>query len=157
MEDDMDRVRRFSVHITYPEYLPHFIVPHARIPRLRNLLVVINSRPTIGVMMLDDLDELEICATMQSCTCFIVDTVSFSSAFVFAFRAISRECSLGQSAQPSLHVHTFRASASRSCVLPARALMHQNSSDFLLPHISSLEGFLSDGRLITSELGLRSS
>lgn len=125
MEEDMGRVSRFSVHVTYPEYLQKLIVPHIRTPKLKILLLVVKSAPMgdIGELMLDGVEQLDIrAATMHRNTLssLLVQCASLRHLSLQTHYS-SRHCHLGQSAHPSLQATHLRSLRLYDCVLPARA------------------------------------
>jgi hypothetical protein len=125
MEDDMERVSRFSVQVISPQYLQLLIIPHLRIPQLKRLLVVIKGTPMedIGGLVLNGVEQLEIRATTMRRTTLASLLAQCPSLRHLSLQTqySSRHCHFGQSAQPALHATHLRSLRMHGCVLPARA------------------------------------
>jgi len=123
MEDDMDRVFRLSVHAQY-EHLQKIIIPLARIPKLKRLLLAVVVAPSrdIDVTMFGGLERLELCTNSMDRTTLVSLLTQCPSLrhLCLKTRFPPRHCRLGQSAHPALHaprLHTLHLES----VLPARA------------------------------------
>jgi len=125
VEDDMDRVRRFSVCACYPAYLHQLIIPNVRLPNLRRLLLTSLREPrtAIDAMMLGGLDQLELrVPTMQrTALASLLARCPSLRHLSLLTRAKPTECLLGGSALPALHVPHLQSLCLRGCVLPAYA------------------------------------
>jgi hypothetical protein len=125
MEDDMDRVFRLSVCARY-EHLQKIIIPLARIPKLKSLLLYVAFMPSrdIDVTTFGGLEQLELCTNSMDRTTLVSLLTQCPSLrhLCLQTRVSPRHCRLGQSAQPVLHAPRLQTLHLES-VLPARAFV----------------------------------